>query len=68
MLRGLLSVCVLVCLLNITMSNAAKAAEPIEMSFGTWTRVGPSKYVLDESPDLPEERPFGEAPCDTAFR
>jgi len=61
MLRGLLSVCVLVCLLNITMSSA-KAAEPNEMSFGMWTRVGPSKYVLDEGPDLPEERPFGGGP------
>ena len=25
----------------------AKTAEPIEMPFGLWTRVGPRKYVLD---------------------
>jgi len=24
-------------------------AEPIEMPFGLWTRVGPSKHVLDRS-------------------
>jgi len=27
--------------------NCAKTAEPIEMPFGTWTQVGPWKYVLD---------------------
>ena len=27
--------------------NCAKTAEPIEMSFETWTRLGPRKYVLD---------------------
>jgi len=26
--------------------NCAKMAEPIEMPFGTWTRVGPRKHVL----------------------
>jgi len=25
----------------------AKAAEPIEMPFGMWTRVDPGKHVLD---------------------
>jgi len=27
--------------------NCAKLAEPIEMSFGLWTRVGPRKHVFD---------------------
>jgi len=26
-------------------------AEPIEMPFGMWTRVGPEKHVLDKDPD-----------------
>jgi len=25
----------------------AKTAEPIDMPFGTWTRVGPRKHALD---------------------
>jgi len=28
-----------------------KTAEPIEMSFGKWTRMGPKEYLLDGSPD-----------------
>ena len=27
--------------------SCAKTAEPIEMPFGLWTRVGPRKHVLD---------------------
>jgi len=27
--------------------SCTKTAEPIEMPFGTWTRVGPGKNVLD---------------------
>jgi len=27
--------------------SSAKTAEPIEMPFGMWTRVGPIKHVLD---------------------
>jgi len=27
--------------------NCAKAPQPIKMSFGMWTRVGPRKHVLD---------------------
>ena len=27
--------------------SPVKTAEPIKMSFGTWTRVGPRKHVLD---------------------
>ena len=32
---------------SVTIVSAAKTAEPIEMPFGTWTRVGPRKHVLD---------------------
>jgi len=28
--------------------SCAKTAEPIEMPFGIWTRVGPEKHVLRE--------------------
>jgi len=28
-------------------ANCAKTAEPIEMPFGTWTRVGAGKHILD---------------------
>jgi len=28
--------------------SSAKVAEPIELSFGMWTRVGPKKHVLDK--------------------
>jgi len=31
--------------------SPAKTAKPIEMPFGLWTRVGPSKHVLDGGPD-----------------
>jgi len=31
--------------------NCAKTAEPIEMPFGTWTRVGSRNPVLDGGPD-----------------
>jgi len=27
--------------------SCAKTAEPIEMLFGMWTRLGPRKHVLD---------------------
>jgi len=30
--------------------SCAKTAEPIEMLFGIWTRVGPMKHVLDGCP------------------
>jgi len=33
--------------LTVTVVSLAKTAEPIEMSFGAWTRVGPAKHVLD---------------------
>ena len=31
--------------------SPAKKAEPIEMPFGLWTRVGPGNHVLDGGPD-----------------
>jgi len=35
--------------------SCAKMAEPIEVPFGMWTRVGPTKHVLDGGPDPPYE-------------
>jgi len=31
----------------------AKTAEPIEMPFGLWDRMGPGNHVLDMDPDHP---------------
>jgi len=42
------SVCVCV---SITLVSSAKTAEPIKMSLGMWTQVGPSNHVLDGGPD-----------------
>jgi len=33
---------------HIVKYNCAKTAEPIEMSFGIWTRAGPRKQAIDE--------------------
>jgi len=33
--------------LPVTIVSRAKTAEPIEMPFGMWTRVGPRKHILD---------------------
>jgi len=33
--------------LSVTVMSPAKTAEPIEMLFGLWTRVGPRNRVLD---------------------
>ena len=38
-------VCLSVCL-SVTIVSPAKTAEPIEMPFGFWTRMGPRKHVL----------------------
>ena len=35
--------------------SSAKRAEPIEMPFEVWTRVGPLNHVLDGGPDPPRE-------------
>jgi len=36
--------------LSVTLVSIAKTAEPIEMSFGLTTRVGPGNHVLDPLP------------------
>jgi len=41
------SVCLSVC----HDREPSKMAEPTEMRFGMWTRVGPRKHVLDMGPD-----------------
>ena len=33
--------------LSVSVVSPAKTAEPIEMPFGIWTRVGPRYLVLD---------------------
>ena len=33
--------------LSVTIVSPAKTAEPIEMPFGAWTRVGPWNHALD---------------------
>jgi len=42
-------VCLSVCLfcLSVTIVSPAKTAEPIDMSFELWTRVGTKNHVLD---------------------
>jgi len=49
-----LSVCLSVCL-SVTIVSPAKTAEPIEMPFGLWSRVGPRSHVLDGGQDPPNE-------------
>jgi len=41
--------------LSVRIISPAKVAEPIEMPFGLWTRVGPRNHVLDGVPDAPWE-------------
>jgi len=42
---------------SITLVNAAKTSEPIEMPFGLRTQVGPGRdQVLDVGPDIPMGR------------
>jgi len=36
--------------LSVTIVGPAKMAEPIEMPFGLWTRMGPRNHVLDGGP------------------
>jgi len=52
----------LTCLCSIAFGTHTKTAEPIEMPFGTMTRVGPRYNVLDGGPDFPRVRGnfFGE--------
>jgi len=42
--------------LSVTLVNSTKTAEPIEMPFGFWARMGPRNHVLDGVTDLPMER------------
>jgi len=35
--------------------SCAKTAEPIEMPFELWTRMGPRNHVLDGSPQVPRD-------------
>ena len=37
---------------SVTILSRAKTAEPIEMPFGIWTRVGTENHVLDGAPGL----------------
>ena len=39
--------------LSLTNVSRAKTAEPIEVPFVLWTRVGPRSHVLDGDPDSP---------------
>ena len=48
-------VCLSVCI-SVATVNAAKAAEPIVMPFGMFTRMGPRNHVLDGSPDTNTRR------------
>jgi len=41
---------------SVTVVIPVKMAEPIEMLFGLWARVGPRNHVLDGGPDPPWER------------
>ena len=41
--------------LSVTIVSPAKTAEPINMPFGSWTRVGPTNHVLDGHSDPPYE-------------
>jgi len=36
---------------SVTIVSPAQTTEPIEMSFGLWTRVGRGNHVLDGGPD-----------------
>ena len=36
---------------SVTLVSPAKTAEPIEIQFGSGTRVGPGNHVLDGGPD-----------------
>ena len=50
------SVCLEICL-SVTIVGPAETAEPIEMPFGLWTRVGPRNHArIRWGPDPPWER------------
>jgi len=37
---------------SVTLVSPAKTAEPIEMPFGLWARIGPRNHVLGEGPEM----------------
>jgi len=37
---------------SVTVVSPAKTAEPIDILFGLWTRVGPRNHVLDGGADV----------------
>ena len=41
--------------LSVTQMYPGKSAEPIEMTFGVWARVGPFNHVIDGGRDPPGE-------------
>ena len=43
------SVCVFQCL-SVTTMSCAETAEPVEMPFAAWTRVGPTNHYLGPGP------------------
>jgi len=43
---------------SVTILSPAKTAEPIEMPFAVWTRVGPRNHVLGGGPDPRKKRQF----------
>jgi len=48
-------VCPSICLsVSVTLASLANTAEPIEMPFGLWARMGPRNHVLDRGPDARE--------------
>ena len=41
--------------LFVTLVSPAKTAEPIEMLFGLWARMGPRNHVVDGGPEVLRE-------------
>jgi len=64
--RGMVCLPTCVCLLDTTL-NHTKTAEPIDVSFGLWTRVGQSNHVFCGVRIPQEKGQFVSAPCDAAF-
>jgi len=54
--------------LSVTVVSPAKAAEPIEMPFGVWTRVGLRVHILGEVHSVTISRILLNRPCAAAMR
>jgi len=52
---------------SVTIASRAKMAEPIEMPFGLWTRVGPRNHVLDGVHIPTKAQILGERTCQMTF-